>query len=80
MHIETLLRQKQRDFYQNVPDISYLDWTCLGNWFPIPALCGGLSNSYKFPMVIHFSLTIIATRPHGIEKSVKQYLDVMSYF
>ena len=42
MHIETILRQKQRDLCQNVPDISYLYWMCLGTWFPVPALCGGL--------------------------------------
>jgi hypothetical protein len=37
-----LSRQKQRDFCQNVPDSSCLNRMCLGTWFPVPALCGGL--------------------------------------
>ena len=29
-------------FCQNVPDISYFDFMCLGTWFQVSALCGGL--------------------------------------
>ena len=34
--------KKQRDFCQNVPDSSCFNRMCLGTWFPVPALCGGL--------------------------------------
>jgi hypothetical protein len=30
LNIETLLQQKLCDYCRNVPDISYLDWMCLG--------------------------------------------------
>ena len=43
MHIEILLRQKQRDFAPNLPDISYLN-------------CGGLILYIQYIYYIKFSI------------------------
>ena len=45
-HIKTILQEKEHTFFPNVPDISYLDWMCLGTWFRVPALCGGLDVTF----------------------------------
>ena len=41
-NLKLFFDKKQRDFCGNVPGISYFDQMCLGTWFPVPALCGGL--------------------------------------
>ena len=41
-NLKLFFDKKQRDLCGNVPDISYFDQMCLGTWFPVPALCGGL--------------------------------------
>ena len=42
MHIPKHINEKKVFFCQNVPDTSCFNRMCLGTWFPIPVLYGGL--------------------------------------
>ena len=59
MHIETLFQQKLSDFGQNVRDISFLDWMCLGTWISVPEFCGGLITAILLDPAFQFGTCLL---------------------
>ena len=64
--LRSVSRQNQRDFPQNVTACSCFNKMCLGTWFTVPAVCGGLIKIYTTKWISQVEKIITISRTNCV--------------